>query len=71
MAKLWQAFSGIGNKPDKPHIKIGIHFKIIQDFLCNIKIEPSHEKTNNLGFQPGPRQTDLSQKQARTLKFWI
>ena len=30
--------------------------------------EPSHEKTNNLGFRPGPTQTG---KQARSLKFWI
>ena len=37
-----------------------------------ITFEPTHEKTNNLGFRPDPTQTGmLSQKQARSLRFWI
>ena len=42
------------------------HFKY-EDRCKNEKL-----KTNNLGFRPGPTQTDLqSQKMARGLKFWI
>ena len=37
-------------------------------------LEPVHEKTNNLGFQPGPTQTGLyvqAQKIVRGWKFWL
>ena len=35
--------------------------KILNDsmFISSITFEPVHEKTNNLGFQPGPTQTSL------------
>ena len=34
--------------------------------------EPVHEKTNNLGFRPGPtNQVVQSQHKARSLKLWI
>ena len=41
-----------------------------------IQFEPVRQKTNNLGFRPGPTQTHLdrpvqSHEQARTLKFRI
>ena len=29
------------------------------------RIEPSHEKTNNLDFQPGPAQADLYSHRSR------
>ena len=42
-------------------------------FYITTLYEPSHEKTNNLGFRPGPTQTSLSshRKKAISLKLWI
>ena len=42
--------------------------------MLEFTFEPSHEKTNNLRFRPGPAQTSLSvqlQKMATSLKFWV
>ena len=43
-----------------------------QLYIC-FKNEPVREKTNSLGFRPGPTQTSLhqSQKMVRGWKFWI
>ena len=40
---------------------LGQHFFLIfSNLVClTITIRPSHEKTNNLGFRPGPTQTEL------------
>ena len=35
------------------------------------KGEPSHEKTNNLGFRPGPTQTCTVTENGRSLNLWI
>ena len=42
--------------------------------VCNDHNEPSHEKTNSLGFRPVPTQTAWSvqsQREARSLRFWV
>ena len=42
------------------------------DSFSSLSYESLHEKTNNLGFRPGPTQTSLyGHKKARSLKLWI
>ena len=46
--------TSLGNKI-KRAMAASLNDLVIQDF----KFEPSREKTNNLGFRPGPTQTRL------------
>ena len=40
-------------------------YKEIETSLTELSIEPVHEKTNNLGFRPGPTQTRLYSHRSR------
>ena len=42
-----------------PHFNFYMNFPLIKINLETIIFEPSHEKTNNLGFRPGQTQTSL------------
>ena len=54
--------TGCGKSTQIPHyiLKVGVKCLKFLLKLCSVGYEPVHEKTNNLGFRPGPTQTRLN-----------